>query len=388
MTAKLFFWIAILAPFAAANAHSAAGKHTASQACGCECCETEYQPNREYASCVMLVVNDPRFLSPYHDTKKCTELCTVSGKETDTAEFCLNKCVPLSAEVGALCQSDKNATHPKVMRLHQAQAKVTIAQKQGEEPMELPPSIQGDRIEIGAEAEEIGQSAAELSREGVSRSDQTSAIEAKNRGKIGAVQAMVSDVKSVAVMAHDMELSSNDLLKGTEDAADQAAEMTVNEAIKTAVKKAQDEAYKVAKKIADERKAAQGPAGKAAAAAAAKPYMDAMGRAAAAAGAWQAAGDGAAGVAFNLQAGAQLKFGAANQYQQLGDTAKAQATLQEAHMMMDTATSLTGAANGQYNTATGIMGTLGGYAQQAAQAAYHAEVMKNPDAPPPPAPLV
>ena len=119
----------------------------------------------------------------------------------------------------------------------------------------------------------------------------------------------------------------------------------VHQFIPKAVKTAQAKAKKEAKVIADERKAAQGPAGKAAAAAAAKPYMDAMGRAAAAAGAWQAAGDGAAGVAFGVQAGAQLKFGAANAYQQLGDTAKAQATLQEAHMMMDTAASLTGAVH-------------------------------------------
>jgi hypothetical protein len=55
---------------------------------------------------------------------------------------------------------------------------------------------------------------------------------------------------------------------------------------------------------------------------------------------------------------------------------------------MDVALSLNAQAAGAYNTANKIAGQLGVYAGQAAMAAFHAQVMYDPKAVPPPPPLV
>ena len=83
-----------------------------------------------------------------------------------------------------------------------------------------------------------------------------------------------------------------------------------------------------------------------------------------------------------------MKMNEANQFSALGETAKGQAALQQGHLAAKGAADLAAAADGNYGKAKSIMGSLGGYAQEAAAAAYHAEFLLNPDMPPPPTPIV
>merc|ERR1719265_1555462 len=85
---------------------------------------------------------------------------------------------------------------------------------------------------------------------------------------------------------------------------------------------------------------------------------------------------------------AQMTLGSAMQFNQLGDTGRAQKMMQMAHQEMNMAVGLNGQANGFYNAARSIMGTLGAFVAESMQASYHDAVLWDPDTPPPPPPLV
>eukprot|EP00397_Hematodinium_sp_SG-2012_P046135 GEMP01052025.1.p1 GENE.GEMP01052025.1~~GEMP01052025.1.p1 ORF type:complete len:203 (+),score=69.27 GEMP01052025.1:557-1165(+) len=200
--------------------------------------------------------------------------------------------------------------------------------------------------------------------------------------------ASLNQAADAAKQAYKAERLTEELRDEVREAAHRAAEDVMRETIEAvkneerarAKKKAEAEAEKLKTKMLEEAPKA--------AAEAMKPYNDALGRAAATAGEYSKRGDGLSGQSVSLQFEAQMLIGQANQWQSVGETAKAQKLMQQAHQLMDMALGLSGQANSMYNTGKKIMGTLGGYANEAAQAAYHAEVMMNPDAPPPPPPLV
>jgi len=125
-----------------------------------------------------------------------------------------------------------------------------------------------------------------------------------------------------------------------------------------------------------------------AAAAAAKPYEDAMKRAAATAAAWSTRGDGLSGQSSSMQMQSQLSLQQANSFASVGNQAEAQKMMQQAQLQMNMAMGLNAQATKFYATAKSIMDTLGGYMGEAAAAAYHAQVMLDPDAPPPSPPIV
>merc|ERR1719456_218125 len=94
------------------------------------------------------------------------------------------------------------------------------------------------------------------------------------------------------------------------------------------------------------------------------------------------------GMSVGMQMNAQMTLGSAMQFNMLGATDKAQKMMQMAHQEMNMAVGLNGAANGFYNAARSIMGTLGAFVAESMQASYHHAVLWDPDAPPPPPPLV
>lgn len=89
-----------------------------------------------------------------------------------------------------------------------------------------------------------------------------------------------------------------------------------------------------------------------------------------------------------LQGKAQAMQTQAGQYMRLGYVKKAQGMAVQARTMMNQAIVLNTEANGDYDKLSSITKTLPFYTDSAGAAAYHAEVMVNPNAMPPPPPLV
>merc|ERR1740130_872530 len=85
---------------------------------------------------------------------------------------------------------------------------------------------------------------------------------------------------------------------------------------------------------------------------------------------------------------AGLAQGQANAYVTVGDMSEAQRLLQQSRGEMNAALGLNAQATGMYDTANKITAQLPAYAGQAAMAAYHAQVMYDPDAQPPAPALV
>merc|ERR1719183_2433104 len=99
-------------------------------------------------------------------------------------------------------------------------------------------------------------------------------------------------------------------------------------------------------------------------------------------------GDGMISQSATLQMNAGLAQGQANQFVHTGDVAEAQKLMQQSRLDMNTAIGLNSQAAGMYDVANTIIAQLPAYANQAAIAGYHAQVMYDPEAQPPPPPLV
>jgi hypothetical protein len=212
--------------------------------------------------------------------------------------------------------------------------------------------------------------------------------------KITSMQALPKAVdfselaKSQAEAATDSLRASKDFLSGLQEAADQSSHSVIESTIKSVVKKAHDtaegEAKIAAAKLEKDMKA-KIPGAKAAAT---KPWVDAMNRAAGVAGAYVKAGDGLGGLAIGDQLSATQMLGSASQFMTLGDVGKGQNLMRDAQTLLGQAQGEASKSQSMYDTASSITGTLGGYMTQAVGAAYNAELMLNPNAPPPPPPIV
>merc|ERR1719160_194091 len=179
-----------------------------------------------------------------------------------------------------------------------------------------------------------------------------------------------------SVAAADALRAADSWLAQAQETAGQAAasvrESTVKELVKAAHDTAEVEAKKAAAKLEADMKKQIPDAKKAAM----KPWEDVMARAAAVAGEYVKAGDGLSGASLGSQLQAQQMLGSAQNY------------MRDAHNLLGLAKGMTDSANGMYGQAASIVSTLPGYMGVTAQAAYHAEVMLNPDAPPPPPPII
>eukprot|EP00929_Paragymnodinium_shiwhaense_P007736 TRINITY_DN11164_c0_g1_i1.p1 TRINITY_DN11164_c0_g1~~TRINITY_DN11164_c0_g1_i1.p1 ORF type:complete len:475 (-),score=149.52 TRINITY_DN11164_c0_g1_i1:215-1639(-) len=122
--------------------------------------------------------------------------------------------------------------------------------------------------------------------------------------------------------------------------------------------------------------------------AARKPWDEAMIRAGQTATAYLKAGDELASQSRELQTAAQAAQSQASQYMRLGYLKKAQELAVQARNMMDHAIALNEEANADYGKLSAITRTLPYYTDAAGAASYHAQVMVDPNALPPPPSLV
>lgn len=213
-------------------------------------------------------------------------------------------------------------------------------------------------------------------------------ISGKASGTMAGVIAQVGQAKEAMERTLAMEKRIRALKDSLWQRAKKAALQEVPGILKEIKAKADKKAEAAAKKKAIIFGKAMKAKAKTESAKAAKVYMDVMAGAGKTAADYAKIGDTLIGQSATLQMNAGLAQGQANQYITIGDMSEAQKLIQQSRGDMNMALSLNGAATGAYNTANKITGQLGVYAGQAGMAAYHAQVMYDPDAVAPPPPLV
>jgi len=121
---------------------------------------------------------------------------------------------------------------------------------------------------------------------------------------------------------------------------------------------------------------------------AAKVYTDQMKGAGKSAAEYGKLGDSLSTQSAMMQMNAGMEQGQAGSYMSVGQMDEAQKLLQQSRGDMNTALGLSAQATQMYDTSSQIASQLPAYADQAAMAAYHAQVMYDPEAQPPAPPLV
>lgn len=393
------------------------GATEASPGCSCKCCGAEQRRTSEAYQCAL--IEDGRFLKPFrHKGLECKGLCqkpegdpilTSAGDEVDFQRFCFFDCVPTKEEQGATCRNQteddtkkridrsgngivpmKNSDHHATVSLHNHLHTAETHETSGNGRVNSPwgKAMNQDADNVRNQAAALAATAKEQLKKSLEGEKRAKEILDKNKSVIPSMVASVTDAAEAAskayVIERRVEAQRDEVLEATKQAADNVVDSTLKEERAKAHVKAKKAAREKADKL-ENQLLENAPK---AAAEAMKPYNDALGRAAATAGEYSKRGDAMGSASVGLQMQASMLVSESNQWNSLGETAKAQKLLQQAHQTMDLALGLSGQANSMYNTAQSIMGTLGSYVSEAAQAAYHAEVMVNPDAMPPPAPLV
>jgi len=117
-------------------------------------------------------------------------------------------------------------------------------------------------------------------------------------------------------------------------------------------------------------------------------YTDLMAGAGNSAADYAKLGDTLISQSASMQMNAGMAQNQAGQYISIGDMGEAQKLLQQSRSQMNAALGLNSQAAGMYDQSSKITAQLPTYAGQAAMAAYHAQVMYDPEAQPPPPPLV
>lgn len=207
------------------------------------------------------------------------------------------------------------------------------------------------------------------------------------RAAPGSIES-ASKARRASLAAREATDSTRKFLLTVKQAVHDAAYSVIKPTMEQVMDDARAEAKREAISKAAEQTKLIAQKSKLAAANAMKPFVDVQKRSAATAGAYAARGNQLAAQSAQEQMDAQVILNQANQFMSVGNNAQAQKLRQQGMQMMNQAASLSSTANGFFGTADQIMKTLPQYDAQAAAAAYHAEVMVNPDAPPPSAPLV
>lgn len=214
----------------------------------------------------------------------------------------------------------------------------------------------------------------------------------ENAGKASGTMAGVIAQVGQAKVAMEETLAMEKRIEKLKDVLWDRAKKAALQEVPTMMKKIRAEADEKAEAAAKKRavifEKVMKKKAKTESAKAAKVYMDVMAGAGKTAAQYAKIGDTLIGQSATLQMNAGLAQGSANQYISIGNMAEAQGLMQQSRSDMNLAMSLNGAATGMYNAANKITGQLGVYAGQAAMAAYHAQVMYDPKAVPPPPPLV
>lgn len=210
----------------------------------------------------------------------------------------------------------------------------------------------------------------------------------KASGSMTNVLAEVGNAKAAMDQAVGTEKKISSLYNRIYKRAKDTAMQMVPGILKEMREKAQKEADKKAKIKAKLTEKKLKKKGHDEAAKASKIYMDQMAAAGKSAAEYAKLGDGLIAQSASAQMNAGLMAGQANGMVRLGNQAEAEKLFQQSRMDMNTALGLNAQATGMYNTANKITAQLPAYAGQAAAAGYHAQVMYDPEAVPPPPPLV
>lgn len=356
------------------------------------------------------MAKDQVFMSTYRRQEQpCPDLCdrnttdkvitNVNGTEIDYQRFCFDECSPgHSSDVGSICvaravSGHKHAALPVIYhhhrRSHRAaqiargthfQRLVSMKKKADAEPW---PSMKDEFSNIGLRAEQESTQAAKDETAAKKAAAENAKIAMMNAKVAPALIASVSASERAARSARKSEVAATEVVKEVQEATAQAAHDMIDQAIQ----EARDEAHVEAK--AEAQKAAKALMEKmlkeipAAAKAASAPYIAAMNRAHEYAAKYAALGDAWAGKSVGLQMQAGLMLGQANNWQSLGDTGKAQGMFQQAHQMTDLAVAFSAKAGSLYGAGVEVASHDGEWVAEADMAAYHATVIRNPDAPPP-----
>lgn len=233
------------------------------------------------------------------------------------------------------------------------------------------------------------------------------AMEAESSAQKAKTEAtkLKKTMKEAAGLTESVMAEVGNARMAMEDAIDDADKIHKLKAFlwEKAKKSAEDEIPKMMKEIKDKaKKTAEDDAEKQAKAfgmkmtakakaesvKAAKVYMDAMVGAGKTSTAYAKIADRLVAQSATAQMNAGLEQQQANQFLTIGDMSDAQRLMQQSQGNMNLAFGLNAQATGTYNTAIGLQNQLPAYATQAATAAYHAQVMYDPKAVPPPPPLV
>jgi len=222
----------------------------------------------------------------------------------------------------------------------------------------------------GADAQTVKEDAAEAS------SSMTSVL-----AKVGSAKA-----------AMDQAIINEGKIKALRDQIWEKAKVTAMGEIPKILprlrEKSKEEAEKKAKKKALVFKRQMKNKARVESAKASKLYTDLMTGAGKRAADYARLGDNLITQSASMQMNAGVAQNQAGQYVSVGDMAEAQKLLQQSRSDMNAALGLNAQATGMYDNANKITAQLPAYAGQAAMAGYHAQVMYDPEAQPPPPPLV
>jgi len=378
---------------------------TALDLCSCDCCvvsESHTDPSGAAISeCAFIQPTDTRFLSASRkNAADCKATCgkdgnddvlETAGREVDQERFCAYECQPGKQApfcvAGGHETSDGNGKALDVVKpivFHATARKKVNGYLHSSEW----PSVKEGAHDVGFRTEELTNAATERATIAKESSELAEKVKVSATGSLPAATAANEAGVEESTRASDAMRSSFKIVNEVDEAAGQAAHSVMKTTMEALNKDAHATAKKDAFATADKLKKDMDAAIPDAEAKAAAPYNEALARAAAVSGDYVKAGDGLSGLAIGEQMQASQMLGNAQMFQTTGEMGKAQGLMRDAQSLVGLAKTQTAKANGMYATATKIMGSLGGYMDQAVVASYNAEVMLDPEAPPPPPPLV
>jgi len=399
--------------------------------CSCDCCQAEFlrEDNTDSNNRLQCAYAQPGLqpASPYRDLNtNCGNLCkrasadkvltaaSASG-EVDTERFCFFECAPrLLAD-----ESEPKQGNPCEPLVDAAVAEVRDDTGNGLPPMEeaaaaLPHFLVakgGTHADAVASAGSVGpapvaaepwSSVKEPAPERFAMITQQAADSAKAAAdaasgsgakieelatrafhSVTVAAAAVEDARRAALEAHAAEQKVRIFRDVLKRMMKRRAFMVIPQELPGILGKARKEAKAKAQKKAQEMKKKMATSAPKAGQKAMAPYTAAMQGAVDTAAAYAKAGDDLAGQAKNLYAEAQALEGQAGTQKRLGWALMAKKLDQKAQRLAGVAMGMNKQASVYYKTSAAISATnVPAYAIQANQAAYHAEVMVNPDTAP------
>lgn len=410
--------------------------------CRCECCLTEMQRDDDATQADAWSRLQCAFDAAAAETggeAKCSSLCrrsrndtviaTAQAEEMDTQRFCFFECEPKArhgpgraahgaAQPGdgckALTKSEANAVHDRIgdardpMETPQVMSHFLVAKTEtaaatklqslaASQALSAAPTVAEGPWKSVLSGAAMEQGAAIAVDAGVAAKNAEAAVAALKKisetadvagGNLMNAMTKAQDARKAAEAAAKAEARIREIKDGLLRRAKKSAEEELPGIMKKMRAAAEAKAKTEAWATAAATQAKWTTDGMDAKAEAMKGYEVAMARAASTANEYVSQGNGFAAQSLTMQTNAQTAQQQANQFQQMGDVGQAQKMLLESKRLMKAALGLNSQASKYYDTAANIQKTLPAYGEQATAAGYHAELIANPDAPPPGMPLV